>query len=234
MPDRNPDLLSRLLAAPPFAATAEEQRGWLRAVMDCLATKGQPLAKGAGLAPSTINRFLTPGAKHRLRPQTLEAIVRQASALWQADRVGQHRGLGPEPAVLTLPCFSMASLVDGSAHKCAPIYFMPFATAFLRSLQVGDLTALIAVLVGGDAMAPTARSGDQVLVDKACDRLTEDGLYLISAGSARPPLLRRLTLDPDGSRVWVSTDNSAYADAQAVDIEQLAISGRILWIGKRL
>ena len=232
MPDRDPALLSRLLSAPPYAATAEEQRRWLRAVMNCLGTKGQPLAKGAGLAPSTINRFLASGAQHRLRAQTLASIVRRASTIGQEEE--PERQDGDKTAILTLPCYSVAALAEGGAHKGAPAYKMPFALPFLHGLQSNGLSALVVVLVGGDAMAPTVRSGDQVLVDEACDHLTEDGMYLISAGMGRPPLLRRLTFDPDGSRIWVSTDNGAYAAPRAVDADQIEIAGRVLWIGKRL
>ncbi len=202
--------------------------------MDCLATKGQPLAVGAGLAPSTINRFLAPGTRHRLRPQTVNAIVTRAYALSRDPLLAARQASAPQAKVVALPCYPLVDLPRDAVHRSAPVYSMPFADAFLRSMCSGDTDALLVALVEGDAMAPTAGNGDHVLVDEACDRLREDGLYVLSAGSRRLPLLRRVTLDPNGTQAWVTTDNARYATPPAVDLCRLAIYGRVLWIGKRL
>ncbi|GAB5469083.1 MAG: hypothetical protein Kilf2KO_21130 [Rhodospirillales bacterium] len=226
--------LSGLLANPPYAGGIEGQRRWLRAVMASLGVRGQPLARGAGLAPSTLNRFLAKGASHRLRPQTLDAIVEAASTIWQSRR-RQHAQLDDpvleDGSSVPLPCYHLAAL---NAQSCAPVYELPFDRRFLDSLPARALENLMVVLMAGDSMLPTLRDGDQVLVDRGYDRISLDGLYLLPQTGDRPPLLRRITLEAAGAMAWVATDNRVYGEPQRFPLDQLTVAGRIFWIGKRV
>lgn len=222
--------LDRLLGSPPYGAAVEEQRAWLRAVMQGLGIKGQPFATGAGLAPSTVNRFLAERSRHRLRATTLNALVARAEELTLA-------GIdAPAPAercrIHRVPRCTLDNYAHSYAHTAGQGESSPFDPTFLQNLGASSLPALCLVQASGDAMHPTVSETDQLLIDRGVRTVRKDGLYLLQAGDCA--LLRRITLDPLGETVMVTTDNPLYADREPVAPDRLKVAGSVLWIGRSL
>ena len=87
----------------------------------------------------------------------------------------------------------------------------------------------IAMEAFGDAMAPTIRDGDVLIVDTS-DQALREAVYVLLSGSAA--IVRRIGLRPTGECV-VICDNPRYA-SETVDSASISILGRVVWKGGRL
>ena len=97
-----------------------------------------------------------------------------------------------------------------------------------RALNV-DLRNMALVEVIGDSMSPTIDEGDLVLVDLREARFRHDGVYVLRTGTDLA--VKRLQRQPDGS-LLIRSDNPAYEPA-AVRPDEVALLGRVVWIGGR-
>lgn len=88
-------------------------------------------------------------------------------------------------------------------------------------------TALVEVV--GDSMSPAIDEGDVVLVDLREVRFRHDGIYVLRTGNDLA--VKRLQRQPDGS-ILIRSDNPAY-ESNTVKAEELALLGRVVWIGGR-
>lgn len=79
----------------------------------------------------------------------------------------------------------------------------------------------------GDAMVPTLQVGAWILVDKAVQKVTRDGLYVFTYEGALQA--KRVQRTPNGLRI--SSDNPAYAswEIPAKKEDKLRVHGRIVW-----
>jgi len=233
MPSASTADLSQLLAHPPYGGTVAEQQRWLRRVMLHLSIQGQPLAERAGLAASTINRFLSDKARYRLRPRTLDAIAETAGSLAAAalPHVGNAHRHG---RVVMLPCLALASFAQASTQSPSRTAALPFNGSLLTELTATDPSRHAVAVHDGESMVPLVDRGDVLLVDRACRRLSGDGLYLLLQRGGGSVLLRRVTLDPADDTAWIGVDNPRYAGPRRLSVHDLQVLGRVLWIGKRV
>lgn len=86
------------------------------------------------------------------------------------------------------------------------------------------------VAADGDSMEPTVRSGDILLVDLGCTRISADGIYLIEKDNEL--FCKRLQRMFDGG-VSIMSDNSKYETQHLppASAEGLHVVGRVVWIG---
>lgn len=104
--------------------------------------------------------------------------------------------------------------------------------AWLRSLSHKP-TGVSIVKVEGDAMYPTLRDGDEVLIQRyLANENPRDGLYVIRADTGL--LVRRIALEPARNRIAVLTDNPNYPNWDGLIRNAIQIVGRVIWIGMRL
>ena len=87
----------------------------------------------------------------------------------------------------------------------------------------------IAMEAFGDAMEPTIRDGDVLVVDTSDQPLSE-AVYVLLCGGA--PIVRRIGMKPTGECV-VICDNPRYA-IETVDPADLCVLGRVVWKAGRL
>ena len=82
-------------------------------------------------------------------------------------------------------------------------------------------------------MAPTLNAGDDILVDSG-DTLEglRDGIYVLRIDDAL--LVKRLALNPIGSRVTVQSDNPAYPDWPDCSLAEIHCVGRVIWAGRKI
>ena len=194
-------------------------------------------AREAGLSDSLMRKYLNgsyPG---------LDRLVRLAEAggvsvQWLAT--GREEGF-PETAHL--------KAIDGQVatnDDFVPIPAYPEATGTAKSaplLPAFNLAwlkreglapqQLVYVLVEGNAMAPTMREGDLVLVDTRQNTVTHDGAYVLHNSSGI--MIKRLQFDLEGG-LRVCSDNPDFKDQQLSHkaAERLDILGRVVWLGKRI
>ena len=101
--------------------------------------------------------------------------------------------------------------------------------AWLRSLSHKP-TGVSIVRVEGDAMYPTLRDGDEVLIQRyLANENPRDGLYVIRADTGL--LVRRIALEPARNRIAVLTDNPSYPNWDGLMRNAIQIVGRVIWIG---
>lgn len=116
--------------------------------------------------------------------------------------------------------------IDGSSR------FVAFRTEWLHRIGVspGHAEVLIAV---GDSMEPTIRDGDLLLIDRAIDRVIDNGIYVLVLGGM--VLVKRIQTRRDGSVVLLS-DNQRYHDdtVPAGELPDLKVEGRVRWFGRTI
>lgn len=80
-------------------------------------------------------------------------------------------------------------------------------------------------------MEPTLRDGDEVLVDSSDQgaRL-RDGIYVLRADDAL--VVKRVTIQPGGKLITISSDNAAYPTWSDVDRSTIHVVGRVIWFGR--
>lgn len=110
--------------------------------------------------------------------------------------------------------------------------FIAFRTEWLRRLGVNPATAET-LFATGDSMEPTIRDGDLLLLDRAVDRVVDNGIYVLVVGGLI--LLKRIQSRRDGSLV-LKSDNQHYDDevVPVDEVHDLKIEGRIRWIARTI
>ncbi len=86
----------------------------------------------------------------------------------------------------------------------------------------------------GDAMDPTLRTGDLVLIDQAHNRFVQDGIYLLQID--RGLTIKRLEHRVNGT-VVIRGDNPAASREEVLDRKDLShvkLVGRLVWVGKKI
>lgn len=108
-----------------------------------------------------------------------------------------------------------------------------FDEKWLRKLTQAKPTSLSIIKVVGDSMEPTLHDGDEVLVDVADDQSKlRDGIYVLRMDGALN--VKRVAIEPQGRKISVVSDNSAYPSWQGLDRRSVNIVGRVLWFGRKI
>ncbi len=100
-----------------------------------------------------------------------------------------------------------------------------------RELGV-DPVSLVVISVKGESMEPTIRAGDLIVIDRRETTPSSEGLYVVRIADAL--IVKRVQVFPDRTIVLVS-DHPAYKPItlRIGDAEQVAIVGRVVWVGRR-
>lgn len=109
-----------------------------------------------------------------------------------------------------------------------------FNETWLRTELGVNPAALILVLVDGDSMDPTFRSGDLVLVDTSANRLVREGVYVLRDGDM---LLIKRVRAIFGGGIEIISDNQAFRSvsmtANELESANFQVIGRVVWGGRR-
>ncbi len=187
-------------------------------------------AKRCGFAESLLRKYLT-GASHPGLDK-LAAIAEAADVSLDWLVRGQtpgylHHFAETGEELVSLPHWDQyIARWPEEAHGHPPIYLC-FRRPFLQARCL-DPAGLGLVTARGDAMEPTIRDGDLLVVD-AAQQSSVNGVFVLRRGDAYQP--RRLQWEiPEG--VLVKTDNEAYEDHRLSGAQQeaLGVVGRVVGV----
>jgi len=194
------------------------------------------LIKERGESYSSVSRLLSRNAAYiqqfikRGSPAHLDdSDIAQLSvhfgvpaAVFGGDEVPESAGL----STIAIPVLGATDADD----SLGPVRLVD--EAWLRSLSQKP-TGVSIVRVEGDAMYPTLRDGDEVLIQRYLAKENpRDGLYVIRADTGL--LVRRIALEPARNRIAVLTDNPNYPNWDGLIRNAIQIVGRVIWIGMQL
>ena len=105
---------------------------------------------------------------------------------------------------------------------------MMFDRALISSF--GDAHHLAACEVYDDAMEPTLPVGGIVIVDLGQTAIDRDGLFLLEVNGHE--VVRRVFVQMNGT-LRVAGDHHMYRDGMVVRPDELKVTGRVVWGGRR-
>ena len=109
---------------------------------------------------------------------------------------------------------------------------LAFRRDWLRGVTSAATDSLAVITVHGDSMYPTLADGDTILVDMTQRSPSRDGIYIVRFGEF--VLVKRLHVDPIRQLITISCDNPNYPPLAPVEPGDVAVAGRVIWVGRRL
>lgn len=175
--------------------------------------------------PAYIQQFIKRGSPTRLDDSDIAQLSVHfgvPGAIFGGDEVPESAGL----STIAIPVLG----ANDSEEALARVRLVD--EAWLRSLSHKP-TGVSIVMVEGDAMYPTLRNGDEVLIQRyLANENPRDGLYVIRADTGL--LVRRIALEPARNRIAVLTDNPNYPNWEGLMRNAIQIVGRVIWLGVQL
>lgn len=115
------------------------------------------------------------------------------------------------------------------------------AMRMLRASGGGQATDLFFARAAGDSMHPTIRDGEIIALNASHGARTEIknyAIYLVRSGpNSSSGMVKRVRLDPDGSRLALLSDNPFFLphelELDGVQLHQLILA-RVCWVGRYL
>ena len=191
------------------------------------------LSRLLGRNPAYVQQYIKRGIPRRLAEEDRRLLARYFSVP-EETLGGPSASPPPASGLIAVPRLSVAASAGGGAldpaeHVAGRI---GFDAAWLSRLGL-DPASLSIIRVEGDSMAPTLSDGDEILVDAGDggDRL-RDGIYVLRLDDVL--VVKRLARGPAAGRLSVVSDNPNYPSWPDCDAAQVAVVGRVVWVGRRL
>ena len=179
--------------------------------------------------------------------QGAKAYAQALGVTWQWLMFGDERGLGkaaaqhqPVPGLLAtiqVPAYDLTAAAGSgrAVLEDAPSNFVSFPSDWVREFSgpTAASEALALLTVAGDSMLPTLAHGDQILVHRTPAPPSLDGIYVLRFGEDL--LVKRVRLNPATGAVTLISDNAAlYPPIEDVKAQDLAMVGKVVWLGRRV
>jgi Peptidase S24-like len=106
-----------------------------------------------------------------------------------------------------------------------------FDETWLRHMGL-DPARLSLIRVEGDSMMPTLNDGDDIMVDTAAaDRAPKKGIHVLRLDGT---LMVKRLLPGKSGKLSILSDNPAFAPIEDVEAKEVAVVGRVVWVGRKL
>ena len=222
---------------PKPGHSQEELIEWIEAVLSLTGWTPSKLAKEAGLAASTVNRFMA-GAGHLLSSSTVGRIETAAS------RQIRHRAALGEVRVWDDLKKRDGSLADrlvripevdprlGAAMGDSPSEW-GFPENWFRFTYGTDPANCRVVAIEDDAMFSDLRAGDRVVVDLTRTYPSPSGVFLLDDGVTWTPRHLELMHGSEPPTVMITARNPDYRNREAL-LSGLKIVGRVMGMWRRI
>ena len=184
------------------------------------------------------------------RIHSAKAYAEALGVTWQWLMFGDDQGLDHasgetggdtvSPSLIPtvqVPAYDLTAAAGSgrAALEDAPRSFVAFPSAWAREFT-GPASAdqsLALLTVAGDSMLPSLAHGDQILVYLNPAPPSLDGIYVIRFGDDL--LVKRVRLNPATESVTLISDNSAlYPPIEDIRKQDLAMVGKVVWLGRRV
>ncbi len=191
------------------------------------------LVRQAGISPSGFQKYLG-GAEPSRRVLIALAEAGGVTLEWlmtgRGPREAAVRDSWPENHLTLLPLYR-GDDADCAAPQASPEKLVQLAFCQEWLARHGfDPAHLATMRVEGNAMSPTFRAGDTLVVDRQSTSVADGEVYVLRDGGGL--LIKRLQRQL-GGMVSLTSDNAQYAPMQA-PLESLDIVGRVIWRGALL
>ncbi|QPJ63001.1 MAG: helix-turn-helix transcriptional regulator [Candidatus Nitronauta litoralis] len=201
------------------------------------------LSELAGISEPTMNHY-----ESGKRVPTVDTLLNLARILecdpgWLLTG-GESPALKQEPAstvrkdtggFVFVPQYDLGLLSNGASIQSSQVVDH---LAFKRDWVVQELRSvpdqLLLIRCTGDAMEPTIKADDLLLVDRSPEKKREDGIFLIHIDGGL--YVRRVERRLEGG-LTIRGDKTGAAPEEKIPREkekQLDLIGRIVWVGRRL
>lgn len=188
------------------------------------------LAQRLGIHESMLYRYIK--GENALAAPLLVAIAEAGgvSLEWLAT------GKGGAPATRLREPETTTYATDYTAvsnnDKAAPPT-LAFAAPWLTELCGARASELTLFEMHGDAMEPTLRCGDLLLIDRRVKRVAQDGLYAVQLPDGVE--IKRVQKRPGGTAL-LGCDNPRFKNSvlSRAAVKSLKLLGRVVWFGRPL
>ncbi|VVE08488.1 putative HTH-type transcriptional regulator [Pandoraea iniqua] len=191
------------------------------------------LVRQAGISASGFQKYLN-GAEPSRRVLIALSQAGSVTLEWlmtgRGPMEGAVRDVWPENHLTLLPLYRGGE-PDCPVPEASPEKLVQLAFCQEWLARHGyDPVHLATMRVEGNAMSPTFRAGDTLVVDRQVANVADGEVYVLRDGSDL--LIKRLQRQL-GGMVSLTSDNAQYAPIQA-PLERLDIVGRVIWRGALL
>lgn len=228
-------MATRLIPKP--GNSQEELVEWLEAILRLTGWSSSKLASEAGLAASTVNRFLA-GAGHLLSTSSVGRIEMAAERRLR-ERVNAGEISIPKDMVKPdgSPADRMIRIPEVDPRRGEVEMGVGdewgFPENWFRFHYGADPSHCCVVPVEDDAMFAELRIGDRVVVDTSRKEPSPAGIFLIDDGVAWTARHLEVLPGVEPPTVMITSRNHDYRSREA-RIEALKIVGRVIGMWRRL
>ena len=188
---------------------------------------GHEAAALEGLVTTAVQASALLGQRASRKPEAATAQPARSLSAEQVVMAGHSWAL--------LPVYdARASAGPGRAIDSETVlYRIAFREDWLRSITNAPLDQLAVITVDGDSMEPTLRQGDSVLVDFGQKRpQRKDGIYVIRTDGGLQ--IKRLQVEVAEGKLSILSDNKQYDAQRSVSPNDVAVVGRVIWLGRQI
>ena len=121
-----------------------------------------------------------------------------------------------------------------NADNPMPMFRNVYRKDWIKSVTAAEPANLAVLRVTGDSMWDTLHDGDHILVDRTTRRWIRDGLYVLRHSNEDELLVKRLVRHPSSGLLIVRSDNRNYGSQLTLPDDEIAIEGRVIWLGRTL
>ncbi len=224
--------------------SSEDARRMLDRLIREHGTDYAAISRLLGRNPSYVQQFIKRGVPRRLHEDDRRRLAAHFRVP-EAALGGPGFGDMPSPtdaanhpdtadSFVFVPTYNI-SVSAGSgriAEQEQPFGALAFRRSWIRSIGPSAMDNLVVLQVEGDSMYPTLAHGDHVLVDTGQAQHLRDGIYVIRTHDSLQ--VKRISVNPVNRRISVKSDNAAYDSWPDCDPGELAVIGRVAWMGRRL
>jgi phage repressor protein C with HTH and peptisase S24 domain len=210
----------------------------LRKLMEAQGFNQKSLAKAAGLNDTAVRDILV-GKSGDPRVSTIVALANVLGPDFLQAALGYAAEPQPKPPndlFALVPVYDARAAAGTGAinHDQPPVCFSAFRWDWLHRVTSATPEQLAVIQVAGDSMEPTLHHGDHVLIDRTISRWTRDGLYVIRYAISDELMVKRLIWVPSARSFTIRSDNVAYGATDGVEPADIAVIGRVLWLGRNV
>jgi phage repressor protein C with HTH and peptisase S24 domain len=160
-------------------------------------------------------------------------LLRRLARIFEVSIAEIAGEAGASPEHRAVPVFDLRAAAGAGAFAAdMPVAeHLMFREQWLRRIAA-DLRSLFVLEISGDSMWETLHDGDHVLVDRSQNNPRREGLYVIRIDDMLQ--VKRISMHPVSKLLTVKSDNPAYRTYESIPPDDIAIMGRVVWIGRSL